>query len=431
MSPPKPQAAAAPATAAAAASNLAARQNRLDGLQAHREFERLSRRMRKRPLVLFFGRESFSDNTKYLYLRALAEPRGYEVIWCTPYPALAQQIKAQGLPCLLLTQPDQNAVTCTLLEAAVAVFTMNPLESVGQVLPLLGCLGGAQQVQLWHGISVKRLNLQLLRHLPASSNDLRQYWLANARADHVLSTASAFDGYWREVFGCRSLLRSGQPRNEVLVRPAEGLEWLGSELPPRSAAVLAAGTPAVLVMPTWQRGKTTELSEGDFLVRALHFARETGVQVFYKAHPAYVNHWDMNREDVDGLHFIGPGVDLYPLLPRFAALVTDYSSILFDFLLTGAPVLTLDLQPGEHQNFEPDWSLVPPGLPRRSFRGDGFGPALADVLCDDADRAARAAYAQQIFETDPAAACTQLLQVIDRLVERSQQPDHAVWLPAA
>lgn len=420
-----------PITAATAAAAPATRPHRLEGLQTQRELELLSQRMRKRPLVLFFGRETFSDNTKYLYLRALAEPRGYEVTWCTPHAALAQQLQAQGLPCLLLTQTDQNAVLNTLLEAAVAVFTLNPLESVGHVPPLLGCLAGAQQVQLWHGISVKRLNLQLLRHLPAANGDLRLYWLANARADHVLSTASAFDGYWREVFGCRSLLRAGQPRNEVLVRPAEGLEWLGCELPPRSEAALAAGAPAVLVVPTWQRGKSTELSDGDFIVRALHFARETGVQVFYKAHPAYVNHWDMNKEDVQGLHFIGPGVDLYPLLPRFSALVTDYSSILFDFLLTGAPVLTLDLQPGEHQSFEPDWSLVPPGLARRSFRGDGFGPALADVLCDDTDRAARAAYAHQIFETDPAAACTQLLQVIDRLVERSQQPDHAVWLPAA
>ncbi|MFT3821570.1 MAG: CDP-glycerol glycerophosphotransferase family protein [Rubrivivax sp.] len=428
MSPARPVTAAAAAAAAAPAPST---HHRLEALQMQRDFDALSRRMRKRPLVLFFGREAFSDNTKYLYLRALAEPRGYEVAWCTPHAAMARQLQAQGLPCLLLTQADQNAVIATLLDAAVAVFTMNPLESVGQVMPLLGCLAGAQQVQLWHGISVKRLNLQLLRHLPAGNGDLRQYWLANARADHVLSTASAFDAYWREVFGCRSLLRAGQPRNEVLVRPAEGLEWLGSELPPRSEAVLAAGAPAVLVVPTWQRGKATELSDGDFLVRALHFARETGVQVFYKAHPAYASQWNMNKDEVDGLHFIGPGVDLYPLLPRFSALVTDYSSILFDFLLTGAPVLTLDLQPGEHHSFEPDWSLVPPGLARRGFRGDGFGPALADVLCDDADRAARAAYARQIFETDPAAACAQLLQVIDRLVERSQQPDHAVWLPAA
>ena len=132
-----------PITAATAAAAPATRPHRLEGLQTQRELELLSQRMRKRPLVLFFGRETFSDNTKYLYLRALAEPRGYEVTWCTPHAALAQQLQAQGLPCLLLTQTDQNAVLNTLLEAAVAVFTLNPLESVGHVPPLLGCLAGA------------------------------------------------------------------------------------------------------------------------------------------------------------------------------------------------------------------------------------------------------------------------------------------------
>ena len=42
----------------------------LEEMQLRSELAELSRRVRKRPLVLFFGRNSFSDNTKYLFLRA-------------------------------------------------------------------------------------------------------------------------------------------------------------------------------------------------------------------------------------------------------------------------------------------------------------------------------------------------------------------------
>ena len=45
--------------------------------------------------------------------------------------------------------------------------------AVGLSLALLGCLAGAQHVQLWHGISVKRLNLQLIPHLGARGADIR------------------------------------------------------------------------------------------------------------------------------------------------------------------------------------------------------------------------------------------------------------------
>jgi CDP-glycerol glycerophosphotransferase len=45
----------------------------------------------------------------------------------------------------------------------------------------------------------------------------------------------------------------------------------------------------------------------------------------------------------EGLYLLDPGTDVYPWLNRFDALVTDYSSIMFDFLLTGRPVLRLRL----------------------------------------------------------------------------------------
>lgn len=400
----------------------------LSELQTQRDFTTLSQRVRKRPLVLFFGRRSFSDNSKYLFLRAVAASRGYEVMWATPTAELAQALTAQGLPALSLKDDLQRSIDL-LLHAAVAVFCLNPMESVGDTPALLGCLAGATQLQLWHGVSVKHLNLQLIPHLDSRAPVLRQYWMANCGADHVLSTASCFDAYWREVFGCRSLLRSGMPRNEVILRPAQGLEWLGAGLPEPVVKTLETDAPALLMVPTWQRGQHTALTQPDFLAQAVAFSRGTGAQIFLKVHPTYVGRWGADAQTTEGLHFIDPGVDIYPWMHRFDALITDYSSIAFDFLLTGRPALMLDLGDAGHQKYEPDWSLVPEGDFRTPFTVRNFQDVLMRALTADTGRDARLGYAARIFETDPLRASDTLLAALDELVERKLAPDHQVWLP--
>jgi CDP-glycerol glycerophosphotransferase len=187
----------------------------------------------------------------------------------------------------------------------------------------------------------------------------------------------------------------------------------------------------VLVVPTWQRGKWTELTGSAFIAHAVKFAREHKANIFFKAHPTYFGHWNQKDQDVEGLHLIDPGVDIYPWMSRFSALVTDYSSIMFDFLLTGKPVLTLDLQPGQHQNYEPDYNLVPAGDFRINYTTETLGAKLRKALFDDKRRDERLAYARQVFESEPSSACADLMQLLDALVEQSQQPDFKVWAPGS
>lgn len=394
--------------------------------QLGRDFAQLSQRVRKRPLVLFFGRGSFSDNSKYLYLQAVSEPRGFEVMWCTFSNELHAALKSRGLPSVHLGQ-DHDKTIDLLLHAAVAVFCVNPNESLQGSVAFTGCLAGAQKIQLWHGVSVKRLTLQLIPHIGVRSVDVRQPWVASTAADHVLSTASCFDAYWREVFGCRSLLRAGYPRNAVMLREPSQHEMLGAELSERARKALASGKPAILVVPTWQRGKWTALTNSTFLAHAVKFARDHQANIFFKVHPTYFGHWNQADKGVEGLHLIDPGVDLYPWLSRFQALVTDYSSIMFDYLLTGNPVLTLDLKPGDHQDYEPDYSLVPAGHFREVFTMENFPETLKRALFDDTRREERLAYAQTLFEGDTLQAAEQLMHFIGELVERSQRPDFSVW----
>src|SRR5688572_23676958 len=97
----------------------------LEEQQLAHEFESMSKRVAKRRLVLFFGRATFSDNTKYMYLKSLSRERNYEVLWCGFDDALIDLLTANGLPCVHLTKNIDRSIDL-LLHTAVAVFCVNP-----------------------------------------------------------------------------------------------------------------------------------------------------------------------------------------------------------------------------------------------------------------------------------------------------------------
>jgi CDP-glycerol glycerophosphotransferase len=301
----------------------------------------------------------------------------------------------------------------------VAVFCVNPNESLKGSYSLNGCLAGAKKLQLWHGVSVKHLLLRLVPHLGVREMSFRRAFYMASQADHVLSTASTFDTFWRECFGCRQLVRAGMPRNEVLVRPPTELEMIGAGTSVEVEAGLASGRKNVLVVPTWQRGHQTYVNDPDFFAKVIAFSRSHKVNFFFKMHPTYYLQNMDTRKKTDGFYLLNPGTDLYPLMTRFDALVTDYSSIMFDFLLTGKPVLSLDLAKDEHQRFEPDFSLVPDVDYRHKFTREDFDRKLKTALHDDHLGPKREEMVSKIFETDPARAGEQLLNLLDRLVEEA------------
>jgi CDP-glycerol glycerophosphotransferase len=400
------------------------------------ELETLSRRVRKRPVVVFLGRPDFrttkngqpvfSDNTKYLFLEAhLANP-GFRVVWATFDSLLHAVLVTAGLPSFLL-KPTDKATIDLLLHASAVVYSISPHEALRGVRHLLACLAGATAIQLWHGVSVKRLMLQLVPLTDMMSDKPRPFWVATSGANWFLSTAPFFDGYWREASGCRNLIRAGLPRNEVIFRKPTAHDLIGAALPASLESALAAGKPCVLLAPTWNRTGLSPLASRAFVDTVLQVTRDLGVGLALKFHPF---HQLMGRSEFgpdDDVHIIDPDVDLYPHLKRFRALVTDYSSIMFDFLLTGRPVLTLEIQAGEGVDFEPDYSLVPSGDFRLNFRPETFHEVLSTALKDSRSAATRMVFAKSIFSTDPRQASSTLIRLLQAEVLRMAQPDVQVW----
>lgn len=380
--------------------------------------QHLSKKVSKERIVLFFGREEFSDNSKYLYLKTLERGRDFRCVWCSCEEALIAELKKKGLPCHLIAQETLSETIQLFLSASVAVFCVNPSQSLNGSEELFSCLQGARHLQLWHGVSVKHLLLELIQHLDVMDYNFRRPVDFASRADCVLSTSPHLDSFFSRTFGCKRLIRSGYPRNEVLLRPATEHEYIGSEIPGSILSVLLNPLhKKVFFAPTWQRGDNEIVTASTgFIVQLAKACRENNAALFIKSHPLHVNGDDC-KELSKNCFYISPSLDLYPVMNQFDILVTDYSSIMFDFLLTEKPIMRLDFENHRHRNFEPDFSLVPDVDFAYLYTQKNLPDVLKKALYQDDKKEQRQEMARMLFPGDNTDACTGLITLLHHEVE--------------
>ncbi|EPC3521730.1 MULTISPECIES: CDP-glycerol glycerophosphotransferase family protein [Citrobacter] len=366
--------------------------------------------------ILFFDRDAFADNTKYLYLHMVKNPQ-LECIWCTWNEAVYDMLQKHHLPVHLLGKNNDETINL-LLEAQIAIFCVNPHHSLHRNWSYFACLEGAKHIQLWHGISVKNLLLQLTPYFSMTDLGFSTSLAWASRTDYVLSTAEVLNPYWREVFGCDNIINASYPRNEVLLRNVTPLELLGSKIDTRTMKAIASKRKKIFIAPTWQRFDNTEILSKEMLTQLLLYTSKNNIDVFIKTHPYRAVNFDSNALKINNFYFIDADVDVYPFLNRFDALITDYSSIMFDFLLTKKPVLTLDIAPGEHANFEPNYALLPINNKfRYTFTKDNITSVLYKALFKDDKAVERELAVSRLFPNDSTNACQQMEMLIIDILE--------------
>lgn len=316
------------------------------------DLEKISLKKTKKMRVLFFGRDSFSDNSKYLFLFMLKKYKNIDIQWCSIDINIIDLLTKNRLPCYDLNR-DIHLTLDFLLESSIAIFCVNPLESLGHNLPMLSALRGALTFQMWHGIGPKQADLALTSVKNMTDINTTKLMLGATFPEYYISSSAFIDKKWHDFFGAKKIIRASFPRNELLLREPSALELLGSELDKKVFNALYQNeNKKILLAPTWE--ENAGLNNINLLSKIVVFCQENNINVFIKKHPFIKNTSDLNRE-IKNLHDIPSHLDIYPHLNNFDAIITDYSSIIYDFLLTGKPVCTTDISKGE----DFDFNLIP------------------------------------------------------------------------
>jgi CDP-glycerol glycerophosphotransferase (TagB/SpsB family) len=299
---------------------------------------------RRRDAWVFGCGVGIADGALALWHVAVAD--GRPAVWLVDSPREARDAAARGIPSASKTSLRGFWLTA---RARVIVVT----HGFGDVNRYAE--SGAFIVQLWHGIPLKRIGLDspaTVRTgiLPGSAvlrRVIALMYRSAARRIRLLPAASHLvRGRLESAFGLsdEQVPVTGEPRVDVLSRGTpETRRCEARQAISAATAPVDPSTRIVLYAPTWRDGgpdpAVPSAEEWRVLVDVL--TRHRAV-LLVRSHPLGAGDYDppfgTERVLALGSDLV---IDITPLLPGLDALVTDYSSLVFDASLVPLPVVFL------------------------------------------------------------------------------------------
>ena len=271
----------------------------------------------------FNGR--FSDNPRALHERLRDRP-GTEHTW------LMDPAHAAAFPPGVRTVRFDSPAARDALESADLVVANTHTEVDWTKAP------GTTYLQTWHGTPLKRIHYDVLLVPPGRLDYLDQ---DIARWDVLLSPNPVSTPRLRKAFGFDGpVWETGYPRNDLLVGPSAG----DVRAAVRSELGLAGDERAVLYAPTWRDDEKYDESLTAVplplrLGNAAALLSESGTphSVLARTHNMMTER--SHAEVAPGVLDVSYYRDVRELYLAADVLVTDYSSVMFDFSLTGKPMV--------------------------------------------------------------------------------------------
>jgi CDP-glycerol glycerophosphotransferase len=294
----------------------------------HEVFSRLP--VKKRTVVFesHLGKQ-YSDSPRALYEEMRRQGLDFEAIWSysgspKEFPKDATLVKRWSLP--------------YLKALAQAEFWVD-----NQSYPLkLTKRPETTYVQTWHGSALKKMGFDQPSLKATTRGQQAEQQRSLDRFDRFLIRSEHDVRTLAKAFRLqeKTLLRVGYPRNDALVRARQKEESLGHR--ERSALAAKLGIPddktVLLYAPTFRKaGGRHGRFELPFDVE--RFADEFGDRYVLLVRSHYLNHVVLPPTVQGRVIDVSAHHDVTPLLELADALVTDYSSVMFDYALLDRPLV--------------------------------------------------------------------------------------------
>ena len=234
-------------------------------------------------------------------------------------------------------------------------------------------------INLWHGVPLKKI--ALMENQSSVLQKLYFRWIFSSNYSAILTTSKKLVPVMAKSFGVPKdkIQVWGQPRNDLLFQKKDKHEVIkslyGEELPVRHV---------VLYAPTYREyGRTRLFPFEDFeLSKLMDFLEQNQILLLIRYH----------LEEQEGECLEGKWIrtvnedkvlDIMEILSVFDGVITDYSSIYIDFLLTERPLIFLPYDQEEYEkkrgmNFP--YEKVTPGPKPGTMQA--FMEELFKLLCD-------------------------------------------------
>lgn len=307
---------------------------------------------RKKNIWLFgstFGRR-FADNPRYLYLYAsqhrdeiqMKNGQAVRPVWISHKKEIVEFLKENGYEAYYY-HSLKGIWYC--LRGSIYIFD-NYSKDISFWLS-----GGAVKFNLWHGIPLKKIQadnvFDKVRH-PKNILDRIKVFprrLSDEKPSHyVLTTSEKLKPIFKSAFKTENVIVEGYPRNDILL--GNKIKNLLTDMEYEEKIYIQNyiknnKCKMVYYMPTFRE------SEEDFfeiinLREFEDFLKENNILFCIKLHPKSKLKEAFEEIAGENIFVINQDVDPYVFLKMADMLITDYSSIYFDYLLIDKPIVFFD-----------------------------------------------------------------------------------------
>jgi CDP-glycerol glycerophosphotransferase len=195
---------------------------------------------------------------------------------------------------------------------------------------------GTRYLQTWHGQAVKHMGFDLAALRFGSPERQQKHRDMISRWDVLISPSEEFERtFVRANEFAGRLLTCGLPRNDVLVRCDEP-EQLERARAARARLQIPDGRKVLLYAPTFRDGNS---SGGSIRVDLAELVEKTAHEWIIVVRPHYYDRFTVPRELGHAVRDGRAFPDINDLLLASDALLTDYSSVMFDYANLRRPIL--------------------------------------------------------------------------------------------
>ncbi|TQN44319.1 CDP-glycerol glycerophosphotransferase [Blastococcus colisei] len=276
-------------------------------------------------IVYYTFRGQFADSPRALY-RALATRLGPDI----RHTWLCTAETEHTFPTTVETVPMRTPEAVAALESADVVIANDCISMPWRKRP------GTVYLQTWHGTPLKRIHHDVA---DAPEGWLTQADLDVARWDHLLSPNIVTSERLRRAFGYRGPVHeTGLPRNDLL----NGTERASVRARVRAALGIADHQTAVLYTPTWRDDLVFHRSEGrdfELAIDLEDFHERLGSDHVLLLRLHHMVSDRLSAAESTIARDVSRHPDVGELYLAADIMVTDYSSTMFDFAVTGKPLL--------------------------------------------------------------------------------------------
>ena len=270
-----------------------------------------------------------SDNSKALCDYVSSNKKDIEIIWLTNDPTRCSDLGFRII--------KRNSIKGIFAAMTAKVAVMN--QGYGDICSL-NVLGGVFKVQLWHGVTWKKIGYDALESPKTLAERINRHLLkAISRYDLYIAPSDEYASKLRSAFEVpeESVLMVGQPRNEILMADTSYAYYrdrLVHELGIDNSARI------VLYLPTFRDKKSRAFSffNEDIVNDITELGLNKNFVIVEKSHFVDSTREEIQKKDKGPVVYTTQ-MDTQELMAAADMLITDYSSCYFDFLITDRPII--------------------------------------------------------------------------------------------